>query len=60
MIQEGYGMGVGSIYKLWIKIQGVPSLGRVSRIKGIKTKRQHELLSDKDQYRNLQIILNRK
>lgn len=46
MIQEGYGTGVGSTYKPWIKIQDVPSLGRVTRIKGIKTKRQHELLSD--------------
>ena len=46
MIQEGYGTGVGSTYKPWIKIQYVPSLGRVTRIKGIKTKRQHELLSD--------------
>lgn len=30
----------------WLKIQDVPSLGRESRIKGIKTERQHEFLSD--------------
>lgn len=46
MIKEGYGFGVGSRYKPWINIQDVPSLGRVTRIKGTKTRRQHELLSD--------------
>jgi len=46
MIKEGYGTGVGSEYKPWIKIQDVPSLGRVTRVKGMKTHRQHELLSD--------------
>jgi hypothetical protein len=46
MIKEGYGSGVGSEYKPWIKIQDVPSLGRVTRVKGMKTNRQHELLSD--------------
>lgn len=33
-------------YKPWIKIQDVPSLGRVTRLNVIKTERQHELLSD--------------
>jgi len=46
MIKEGYGTGIGSEYKPWIKIQDVPSLGRVTRVKGMKTNRQHELLSD--------------
>jgi len=46
MIKEGYGSGIGSEYKPWIKIQDVPSLGRVTRVKGIDTERQHELLSD--------------
>lgn len=46
MIKEGYGSGIGSEYKPWIKIQDLPSLGRVTRVKGIKTNRQHELLSD--------------
>lgn len=46
MIKDGYGSGIGSEYKPWIKIQDVPSLGRVTRVKGIKTNRQHELLSD--------------
>lgn len=46
MIEQGYGSGVGNSYKPWIKIQDVPSLGRVTRVRGIKTNRQHELLSD--------------
>ncbi|WP_160679336.1 TnsA endonuclease N-terminal domain-containing protein [Clostridium sp. C8-1-8] len=44
--QEGRGQGFGKEYTPWIKIQEVPSLGRRSRFKGIKTDRQHELLSD--------------
>ncbi len=46
LIKEGRGQGHGSDYKPWITIQDVPSLGRVSRIRGIKTNRQHEFLSD--------------
>lgn len=46
MIKEGYGKGMGSNYKPWIKIQYIPSMGRVTRVKGMKTGRQHELLSD--------------
>lgn len=46
MIKDGIGTGKGDKYKPWIKIQDVPSLGRSSRIRGIKTGRQHELLSD--------------
>lgn len=46
MIKEGYGSGIGSEYRPWIKIQDVPSLGRVTRVKGMKSNRQHELLSD--------------
>lgn len=46
MIKEGRGQGIGSEYKPWIKIQDVPSLGRATRLRGIKTGRQHEFLSD--------------
>lgn len=46
MIKEGYGSGISKDYKPWIHIQDVPSIGRVTRVKGIKTGRQHELLSD--------------
>lgn len=45
-IKEGRGTGEGSEYKPWIKIQDVPPKGRATRLKGIKTKRQHEFLSD--------------
>ncbi|MGP4074020.1 TnsA endonuclease N-terminal domain-containing protein [Piscibacillus sp. B03] len=45
-IKEGRGTGVGLDYQPWIKIQDVSSLGRSTRLKGIKTGRQHEFLSD--------------
>lgn len=46
MIKEGLGLGKGKEYKPWLKIQDFPSKGRVTRVKGIKTERQHELFSD--------------
>jgi hypothetical protein len=46
MINEGLGSGKGKDYKPWLKIQDFPSKGRVTRVKGIKTLRQHELFSD--------------
>ncbi|MGM9986962.1 MAG: TnsA endonuclease N-terminal domain-containing protein [Bacillaceae bacterium] len=45
-IKEGRGLGSGSDYKPWLNIQDVSSLGRSTRLKGIKTNRQHEFLSD--------------
>ncbi|MFC0560802.1 TnsA endonuclease N-terminal domain-containing protein [Halalkalibacter alkalisediminis] len=45
-IQEGRGTGSGADYQPWLKIQDVSSLGRSTRLKGIKTGRQHEFLSD--------------
>lgn len=45
-IKEGRGSGIGADYKPWLQIQDVSSLGRSTRLKGIKTKRQHEFLSD--------------
>lgn len=45
-IKDGCGLGVGKEYIPWITIQDVPSKGRVTRLKGIKTERQHEFLSD--------------
>lgn len=45
-IKEGRGSGVGADYKPWLNIQDVSSLGRSTRLKGIKTGRQHEFLSD--------------
>lgn len=46
LIKEGRGKGIGSEYKPWIFIQDVPSLGRSTRLNGIKCDRKHELLSD--------------
>lgn len=45
-LKEGLGQGIGIDYKPWITIQDVPSLGRSTRLKGIKVPRQHEFLSD--------------
>ncbi|GAB6563722.1 heteromeric transposase endonuclease subunit TnsA [Bacillus cereus group sp. Bc222] len=45
-IKQGRGSGIGADYKPWLKIQDVSSLGRSTRLKGIKTSRQHEFLSD--------------
>lgn len=46
MLREDRGSGIGKEYLPWIRIQDVASKGRVTRVKGIKTGRQHELLSD--------------
>ena len=35
-IKEGRGSGIGINYKPWLKIQDVSSLGRSTRLKGIK------------------------
>ncbi|MHB1937216.1 MAG: TnsA endonuclease N-terminal domain-containing protein [Acidobacteriaceae bacterium] len=45
-VKEGRGKGSGADYKPWLRIQDVPSLGRVSRVHGFKTEREHHLLSD--------------
>lgn len=45
-IKEGRGTGIGADYQPWLKIQDVSSLGRSTRLRGIKTSRQHEFLSD--------------
>lgn len=46
LIKEGRGQGIGNEYKPWILVQDIPSSGRSTRLKGIKTNRQHEFLSD--------------
>jgi len=46
LLNEGRGTDQGIQYKPCITIQDVPSLGRATRLKGIKTGRQHELLPD--------------
>ncbi|MEB6550967.1 TnsA endonuclease N-terminal domain-containing protein [Heyndrickxia sporothermodurans] len=45
-LKEGRGQGIGVDYKPWVTIQDVPSLGRATRLKGIKIPRQFEFLSD--------------
>ncbi|WP_253896078.1 transposase [Solibacillus sp. R5-41] len=42
-IKQGRGSGICLDYKSWLKIQDE---GRSTRLKGIKTSRQHEILSD--------------
>ncbi|HEX5080458.1 MAG TPA: hypothetical protein VFY40_00325, partial [Blastocatellia bacterium] len=37
----GFGQGEGSAYKPWLRVQDIPSLGRVHRIKGWKHGRVH-------------------
>jgi len=44
-IQEGRGQGSGSDYKPWLTIQDVASQGLVTREKGWKTNRLHQMLS---------------
>lgn len=45
-LKSGKGQGVGKDYKPWITIQDVPSKGRSTRLRGYKSGRQHEFLSD--------------
>lgn len=45
-VKDGRGQGHGIDYKPWLKIQDVSSLGRSTRLKGIKIPRQYEFLSD--------------
>lgn len=45
-LKEGRGQGELSNYKPWLTIQDVPSNGRVHRVMGWKTEREHHLLSD--------------
>lgn len=45
-LKEGRGRGTLESYKPWILIQDCPSEGTCSRILGITTKRQHDLLSN--------------
>lgn len=55
-IKAGFGSGSYDEYKPWINVIGGPKGGRVSRIKGLKIKREHQLLSDLE--RNILHILD--
>ncbi len=45
-IKEGRGSGEHADYKPWLTVRDLPSLGRVHRVFGLKSKRTHHLLSD--------------
>ncbi|WJE30600.1 TnsA endonuclease N-terminal domain-containing protein [Bacillus altitudinis] len=45
-VKEGRGQGELALYKPWLTVQDVPSIGRVHRFVGWKTAREHHLLSD--------------
>ncbi len=45
-VKEGRGLGHGAEYSPWLTVQDVSSRGRSSRIHGVKTGREHHLLSD--------------
>ncbi len=47
-LSQGRGTGKGANYVLWLKIQDVPSDGRVSRVKGWKIGRIHHLMSQNE------------
>ncbi len=45
-LAAGRGKGTGSDYQPWLRVQDVPSNGRIHRIRGCTTGRVHHLLSD--------------
>ena len=45
-LKEGRGQGTGANYQPWTKISDFSSIGRASRIHGLKTHRIHHLHSD--------------
>ncbi|GAA4895859.1 TnsA endonuclease C-terminal domain-containing protein [Ferrimonas pelagia] len=45
-VKEGRGSGQHAGYKPWLKVNDLPSQGRVHRIYGYKSRRTHHLLSD--------------
>jgi hypothetical protein len=45
-LADGRGKGIGNNYQPWLRVQDVPSKGRIHRIKGCTTGRVHHLLSD--------------
>lgn len=47
-LKENRGSGNGCKYKPWLTIQDVPSIGKCSRLKGIKSNRQHEFFSNNE------------
>lgn len=44
-IKEGRGQGTGADYKPWLTVRDVPSIGERTQILGVKTRREHHLMS---------------
>ena len=47
-LRSKYGLGSGPDYKPWMKAQDVPSHGNSGKIYGLKTQREHHILSEKE------------
>jgi hypothetical protein len=47
-LKAGYGLGTGSSYKPWLRVQDVPSRGQSAKITGLKTQRIHHTLSSNE------------
>ncbi|WP_394245202.1 TnsA endonuclease N-terminal domain-containing protein [Vibrio astriarenae] len=47
-LKQKYGLGEGSDYKPWIRVQDVRSIGNSGKIDGIKTGRTHHTLSEQE------------
>ncbi|MBC6503148.1 heteromeric transposase endonuclease subunit TnsA [Citrobacter freundii] len=45
-LKNRYGLGTGTNYKPWLRVQDVPSRGTSTKIQGIKSGRVHHLLSE--------------
>jgi hypothetical protein len=55
-IKEGRGTGEGSDYKPWITVQDFPSSGRVSRVKGWKSKKRFQHFMSDHETRYLYLL----
>lgn len=47
-IRNKYGLGSNSKYKPWLRVQDVPSHGHSGKIFGLKTQREHHILSENE------------
>lgn len=45
-IEKGFGQGSQGLYLPWLRVQDVPSHGRLRKVHGVKVDRLHHLLSD--------------
>ncbi len=47
-LKAGFGQGTGADYRPWLTVREVPSQGRSTRVKGLKTDREQVFLSDNE------------